>query len=157
MRVKFGNATKDVSILEVTAENYIVPEGEKGTYHCKIEQRSFNPVTGVRQSRPRIQKFEPKMWPATLRNLKQQGWFVEVLYDPTAYLKEQEEKAGKTAQQIAEAKAKAAAEAKKAEREAIKKELLEELKAAGVIPAKGGKKGGKKGNEEPTDGGSTEK
>ena len=63
MRVKYGNTTKDVSILEVTPENYIVPKGEEGVYHCRIEQKSFNASTGERQSRPRIQKFEPKMWP----------------------------------------------------------------------------------------------
>ena len=144
MRVKYGNATKDVPILEVTPENYIVPKGEEGTYHCRIEQRQFNPRTGQRLSKPFIQKFEPKTWAATARNLRQQGWEIDILYDPTNYLKEQEEKANLTAQQIAAAKAKAEAERKAAERQALKEELLAELKAAGVIPAKKEAKGGKK-------------
>ena len=96
MRVKFGNTTKDVSILEVTPENYIVPKGEEGVYHCRIEQKSFNASTGERQSRPRIQKFEPKMWPMLCRNLKLQGWTVEVMHDPTEWIKQQEEKAAMT-------------------------------------------------------------
>ena len=33
MRVKFGNSIKDVPLLEVTKENYIVPRGEEDTYH----------------------------------------------------------------------------------------------------------------------------
>ena len=74
MRVKFGNATKDVPIVEVTAENYIVPRGEEDTYHCKIEQTQYNPRNGKRLSRPRIQKFESKMYPQVARNLRQQGW-----------------------------------------------------------------------------------
>ena len=51
MRVKFGNATKDVPIVEVTAEHYIVPRGEEDTYHCKIEQTQYNPRNGKRLSR----------------------------------------------------------------------------------------------------------
>ena len=92
MRVKFGNATKDVPIVEVTAENYIVPRGEEDTYHCKIEQTQFNPRNGKRLSKPRIQKFDAKMFPSLLRNLKLQGWDVEVLHDPTEYLAEVERK-----------------------------------------------------------------
>ena len=92
MRVKFGNATKDVSLLEVTKENYIVPRGEEDTYHCRIEQTQFNPRNGQRVSRPRIQKFNAKMYPSIARNLRQQGWDIEVLYDPTEFLKAQEEK-----------------------------------------------------------------
>ena len=92
MRVKYGNTTRDVSILDVTPENYIVPNGEEGTYHCRIEQTQFNPRNGKRVSRPRIQKFEAKMFPSILRNLKLQGWDVDILHDPTEFLKEQEAK-----------------------------------------------------------------
>ena len=91
MRVKFGNSTKDVPILEVTRDNYIVPRGEEDTYHCKIEQTQFNPRNGKRQSKPRIQKFDAKMYPTIARNLRQQGWDIEVLYDPTEYLRKQAE------------------------------------------------------------------
>ena len=133
MRVKFGNSTKDVSVLEVTKENYIVPKGEEGTYHCRIEQTQFNPRNGKRISRPRIQKFDAKMYPSILRNLKQQGWDVEVLYDPTEFLKEQEEKR-QAMQELTYKERKEAEERRKAEeRKALKEEILKELKEAGMI------------------------
>ena len=158
MRVKFGNGTKDVGILEVTPENYIVPEGEKGTYHCRIEQTQFNQRTGKRLSVPVIQKFEPKMWPMLKRNLKQQGWDIEVLYDPTAWLKQQAEALEQAKALNAKNKAEAAAKAREAEKQALKAEIIAELKAAGMLkaPTKGNGKG-KNDNKEPKDGGSTEK
>lgn len=136
MRVKFGNTTKDVDILEVTPENYIVPKGEEGSYHCRIEQTNFNPRTGKRNSVPRIQKFEAKMWPMLKRNLKLQGWDIDVLYDPTDYLKKKEEEAQLTLEQRIKKQQEAEEAKKKAEREALKKELLEELKKEGLVPAK---------------------
>jgi hypothetical protein len=133
MRVKYGNTTRDVSILEVTAENYIVPKGEEGTYHCRIEQTQFNPRNGKRVSRPRIQKFDAKMYPSILRNLKLQGWDVEVLHDPTEFLKEQEEKR-QAMQDLTYKERKEAEERRKAEeRKALKEEILKELKEAGMI------------------------
>ena len=156
MRVKFGNATKDVPILEVTPENYIVPKGEEGTYHCRIEQRQFNPRTGQRLSKPFIQKFEPKTWAATARNLRQQGWDIEVLYDPSEFLAEREAKRAEMRDLTFKQRQEAEAKRKAAERKALKDEILAELKAAGMLkaPAKNGKKG--KNAEEPKDGGSTE-
>jgi hypothetical protein len=133
MRVKYGNTTRDVSILEVTADNYIVPKGEEGTYHCRIEQTQFNPRNGKRVSRPRIQKFDAKMYPSILRNLKLQGWDVEVLHDPTEFLKEQEEKR-QAMQELTYKERKEAEERRKAEeRKALKEEILKELKEAGMI------------------------
>jgi hypothetical protein len=133
MRVKYGNTTRDVSILEVTAENYIVPKGEEGTYHCRIEQTQFNPRNGKRVSRPRIQKFDAKMYPSILRNLKLQGWDVEVLHDPTEFLKEQEAKRLEM-QELTYKERKEAEERRKAEeRKALKEEILKELKEAGMI------------------------
>ena len=128
MRVKFGNATKDVPLLEVTAENYIVPKGEEDTFHCRIEQIQFNRNNGKRESRPRIQKFEAKMYPTIARNLRQQGYTIDVLYDPTEFLKERE------------------AKRKAEEKAALKAEILAELKEAGLLkPAtKGGNKKGDK-------------
>lgn len=148
MRVKFGNGFKDVGILEVTAENYIVPQGEEGHYHCRIEQRHFNADTGKRLSIPQIQKFEPKMWDMISRNLRQQGWTIEVLYDPTEYLKQ-------GAEVIEQQKKQAAAAAKAKERDELKKEILAELQAAGfeIKPKKENKpRGGKKKEEPKTDG-----
>ena len=146
MRVKFGNATKDVPIVEVTAENYIVPRGEEDTYHCKIEQTQYNPRNGKRLSRPRIQKFESKMYPSVARNLRQQGWDIEVLYDPTEFLAEREAKRAELRDLTFKQRQEKALAEKAAERQALKEEILAELKAAGMLkaPSKGGNKKGEK-------------
>lgn len=148
MRVKVSEGkTKDVAIIDVTPENYIVPDNEKHLYHCVIEIKKFDSETGKRLSIPRIQKFGKKGYENSIaENLKKQGYTITVLHDPNEYVKAQaEEKAARTAAQqkaaeekaAADAKAKAEAEAKaKAEeKEALKAEILAELKAAGVIPA----------------------
>ena len=135
MRVKFGNTTKDVPLLEVTAENYIVPRGEEDTYHCRIEQMQFNPRNGKRQSRPRIQKFDAKMYPSVARNLRQQGWDIEVLYDPTDFLREREAKRQQMQEMTYQQRKEAEAKKKAAERQALKDEILAELKAAGMLKA----------------------
>lgn len=146
MLVKFGNTTKDVPVLEVNAANYIVPKGEEGTVHCRIEQVQFNPNTGVRQSRPRIQKFEPKTWPGIQRILRQQGWTIDVLYDPTAWLKEKEEKERLSIEERVRLAQEAEARKKAEMKAALKAEILAELKEAGVIKAEESKetKGGSK-------------
>jgi hypothetical protein len=146
MRVKFGNATKDVPIVEVTAENYIVPRGEEDTYHCKIEQTQYNPRNGKRLSRPRIQKFESKMYPSVARNLRQQGWDIEVLYDPTEFLAEREAKRAEMRDLTFKQRQELEAKRKEAERKALKEEILAELHAAGMLkaPSKGGNKKGEK-------------
>jgi hypothetical protein len=146
MRVKFGNATKDVPIVEVTAENYIVPRGEEDTYHCKIEQTQYNPRNGKRLSRPRIQKFESKMYPSIARNLRQQGWDIEVLYDPTEFLAEREAKRAEMRDLTFKQRQEMEAKRKAAERQALKEEILAELHAAGMLkaPSKGGNKKGEK-------------
>ena len=135
MRVKFGNSTKDVPILEVTRENYIVPVGEEDTFHCRIEQTQFNPRSGKRISKPRVQKFDAKMYPAIARNLRQQGWDIEVLYDPTEYLKERAEKRQQQQEMTFQQRKEAEAKRKVAERQALKDEILAELKAAGMLKA----------------------
>ena len=156
MRVKFGNSIKDVPIVEVTPENYIVPKGEEDTFHCKIEQTQFNPRNGKRLSRPRIQKFEAKMYPSVARNLRQQGWDIEVLYDPTEFIAEREAKRAQLRDLTFQQRKELEEKKKAAERKALKDEILAELKAAGMLkaPAKNVKKG--KNAEEPKDGGSTE-
>ena len=133
MRVRFGNGTKDVPLIEVTRENYIVPQGEENTYHCRIEQKQFHPRTGKRLSVPRIQKFDAKMFTSLQRNLKMQGWDVEILYDPTEFLKEQEAKVAEMKQLTYQQRKELEAARKKQEREAMKKEILEELKAEGLL------------------------
>lgn len=133
MRVKFGNTTKDVPIVEVTAENYIVPRGEEGTYHCRIEQKQFDQRSGKRLSKPRIQKFDAKMYPAIARNLRQQGWDIEVLYDPTDFLQEQEAKRQERETLTIQQRKELEEKRKAAERKALKDEILAELKAAGML------------------------
>lgn len=136
MRVKFGSGTKDVPLTEVTPENYIVPEGEENTYHVIQEITTFNQRTGKRMSKPRVQKYGAKEYPAIARILKQQGYDITVLYDPTKYL---------AAQAEAEAERKALTTQKKreleqrkyeAEKAKVKAEILAELKEAGIIPQK---------------------
>ena len=61
MRVKVSEGkTKDVAIIDVTPENYIVPDNEKHLYHCVIEIKKFDSETGKRLSIPHIQKFGKK-------------------------------------------------------------------------------------------------
>ena len=147
MRVKFGNATKDVPIVEVTAENYIVPRGEEDTYHCKIEQTQFNPRNGKRMSRPRIQKFDAKMYPQVARNLRQQGWDIEVLYDPTEFLAQREAKRAELRDLTFKQRQELAEKKKQAEKQALKDEILAELHAAGMLKKPTQPKGGNKKGE----------
>ena len=154
MRVKFGNTTKDVPILEVNAANYIVPQGEEGTYHCRIEQQQFDPRSGKRLSRPRIQKFEAKSWPTIKRNLQQQGWEIDVLHDPTDWLRKQQEEREKSEAERVRAAREAEEKRKAEERKALKDEIIAELREAGMLKdaepngdgkAKSETKGGSKG------------
>ena len=135
--------------MEVTAENYIVPRGEEDTYHCKIEQTQFNPRNGKRLSRPRIQKFESKMYAQIARNLRLQGWDIEVLHDPTEFLAAREAKRAELRDLTYKQRQEQEAKRKEAEKKALKDEILAELKAAGMLkaPSKGGSKGGKKGDK----------
>ena len=136
MRTKDG---RDLPVLDITADNYIVPQGEEMTVHAKIEVRQFDPKTGNRISTPRIQKFGMKEWQSVMQSsLRKQGYTVEILHDPFKFA--QEHAAQVVAAQAAKAQAaKEAAEAKKAAelaaiKEQAKAELMAELKAAGVIP-----------------------
>lgn len=135
--------------MEVTAENYIVPRGEEDTYHCKIEQTQFNQRNGKRLSRPRIQKFEAKMYAQIARNLRLQGWDIEVLHDPTEFLAAREAKRAELRDLTYKQRQEQEAKRKEAEKKALKDEILAELKAAGMLkaPSKGGGKGGKKGDK----------
>ena len=122
MRVKVSEGkTKDVEIIDVTPENYIVPDNEKHLYHCVIEIKKFDSETGKRLSIPRIQKFGKKGYENSIAdNLKKQGYTITVLHDPNEYMK---------------AKAEADAKARAEEKAALKAEILAELKAAGFISA----------------------
>lgn len=104
-------------VSEITAENYLVEEREKGFFHCKLEIKAFNPNTGERLSHPFIQKFDAKGFEQMLFNLKKLGYSVEILHDPTHKVKEA------PAETAVEADAETAADVRKA------KEMAKKLKA----------------------------
>ena len=117
MKVKFNEGIKDVPITEVTADNYIVPDKEQGDYHVVLE----------------VKQFDPKTWNTVGRVLRQQGYDITILHDPTEWNKKQAEKAAKSAAERAEQAKKAEEQRKAAERAAMKAEIIEELKAEGLI------------------------
>lgn len=153
MQVRTGEGQiKDVNILDVTPENFIVPKGEEDCYHCRIEVKKFNQDTGERISKPRMQVFGKKFFESFgLHNLRKQGFTVDVMHDPNKWLQENEAKLEAEKQKKAEAGAKAKAEAaeaeKKAMKEAMKAEILAELKAEGLLAT--AEKSGRKSKETP--------
>ena len=151
MRTEEGQI-KDVNILDVTPENFIVPKGEEDCYHCRIEVKKFNQDTGERISKPRMQVFGKKFFESFgLHNLRKQGFTVDVMHDQNKWLQENEAKLEAEKQKKAEAGAKAKAEAaeaeKKAMKEAMKAEILAELKAEGLLAT--AEKSGRKSKETP--------
>lgn len=99
---------RDTPIERLTPENYIVPTGEERFYHVVIEVRQFDPKTGRRISKPRVQKFGKKSFDANIcASLQKQGYDVLILHDPTEWMKAQKAKAAATAKAEAEAKAQA--------------------------------------------------
>ena len=151
MRTEEGQI-KDVNILDVTPENFIVPKGEEDCYHCRIEVKKFNQDTGERFSKPRMQVFGKKFFESFgLHNLRKQGFTVDVMHDPNKWLQENEAKLEAEKQKKAEAGEKAKAEAaeaeKKAMKEAMKAEILAELKAEGLLAT--AEKLGRKSKETP--------
>lgn len=121
---------KDVNILDVTPENFIVPKGEEDCYHCRIEVKKFNADTGERVSKPRMQVFGKKFFESYgLHNLRKQGYTVDIMHDPNDWIKANEEKkAFEEAQKAAEEEQKKA-EALEAEKAKMKAELKESMKA----------------------------
>lgn len=157
MRVKVNDGrTKDVGLLDVTPENFIVPKGEENCYHCRIEVVKFHGETGERLSKPRIQVFGKKYFETFgLHDLRTLGFRVDILHDPNVWEAANKEKIEANKRAKAEAGAKAAAEAKAAEREQMKAEIIAELKAAGVIPEET-KRPGRKPKAEKTEETATE-
>lgn len=129
MKVRFNGGIKDVPLSEVTEANYIVPQREERHWHVLQEKVEFDRNTGKRLSRPALQKYDTKSYPATLKYLKDAGYTITVLHDPVkwaqqhAAAKAQEEAQRKAAQQAA------AAAKLQAEREAMKAKLRKELQA----------------------------
>lgn len=127
------NTGRDLPVEKITKDNYSVPKGEEKLYHAVIEVKKFNADTGDRQSIPRIQKFGSKAFKTILKNLKKQGFTVDILHNPTEWLAEKKEAQTTTALERA-TKNKEAAEEKKALelqtlKDELRKELLAELKA----------------------------
>lgn len=130
---------RDTPIEKLTADNYVVPKGEERYYHAVIEVVQFDPKTGVRLSKPRVQKFGKKMFEAHVRtSLHKQGYSVTILHDPTVWLKEQQELAAKV-------KAEQEAEREKAEQEkfdaAVAAAVAKELAKLKEPAEKKGRKG----------------
>lgn len=121
---------RDTPIEKLTPENYIVPKGEEMDYHAVIEVRQFDPKTGNRISKPRVQKFGKKIFEAhVVDSLRKQGYTVTILHDPNVWFKEQVEKAEQQAKEQAEAKAKAEQEKFDAAVAAAVAKVLAEQKA----------------------------
>lgn len=121
---------KDLPVLEITPENYLVPRGEERFYHVKMEIKSFDQHTGERLSHPFIQKFSRVDFEGGMMSvLRQQGYDMVILHDPKAWMEQHAAELNKSkAQKYAEAKAKAEAE-KEVLKEQIRQELLAEMKA----------------------------
>lgn len=124
---------KNVSIMAITPENYLVPAGEERLYHVKLEVKSFDHRSGERLSHPFIQKFSRIDFEnGRMSMLRQQGYDIVILHDPKVWMEEHAAELQAAKLDRAErAKAKAEAEReemKAALREELKQELLAEMK-----------------------------
>ena len=139
---------RDTPIEKLTPDNYIVPKGEEKDYHAVIEVRQFDPKTGNRLSKPRVQKFGKKIFEAHVGDsLRKQGYTVTILHDPNVWLKEQAEQAEKAKAEAEKAKAKAEQEKfDAAVAAAVAKALAEQ--AAKAEPAEQAKKPGRPAKSE---------
>ena len=128
---------RDTPIERLTPDNYIVPKGEERQYHAVIEVVQFDPKTGKRISRPRVQKFGKKSFEASIQaSLRKQGYTVTILHDPNTWIAEQKEQAAAKAKSEAEAKAKAEQEKFDAAVAAAVAKALAERNAAEPAAAK---------------------
>ena len=121
---------RDYPIEKITPDNYVVPKGEEKDYHAIIEVVQYDPKSGRKLSRPRVQKFGKKQFETNVAaSLRKQGYTITILHDPNVWISEQQAKA---AQAKAEAeKAKAEAEQKRfdaAVAAAVEKALAEKAK-----------------------------
>lgn len=116
----------------LTPETYVVPKGEERYYHALIEVKQFDPKTGQRISRPRVQKFGKKIFDRVVRDaLMKQGYEVTILHNPTEWIKAQAAHQAASAKAAREAKEKAEAEKMQAAIDAaVAKALAEREKAA---------------------------
>ena len=99
---------RDTPIEKLTPDNYLVPKGEEKSYHAVIEVVQYDPKTGKKLSKPRVQKFGKKQFETNVLNsLRKQGYTITILHDPNEWIKEQQEKAAKAKAEQDASKAKA--------------------------------------------------
>jgi hypothetical protein len=87
-------------------------------------------------STPRIQKYGAREFKDLSRNLKQQGYELTILYDPTEYLRKQAEELEAQRNLTAEKKRELEQKRREAEKAQMKAEILAELKEQGIITSK---------------------
>lgn len=110
---------KDVDLSQVTKENYIVSETEKGFYHVVMEVKQYDPKTGAKISVPRLQKFNAPTFKKLRDNFERQGYTMNILYDPTEYIKAKGETFAQQRANAAQDSIKAAVAAALAEQEKV--------------------------------------
>ena len=130
---------RDFPIEKITPENYVVPKGEEKDYHAIIEVVQYDPKSGRKLSRPRVQKFGKKQFETSvLASLRKQGYTVTILHDPNTWIAEQQAKAAQAKAEAEQAKAKAEKERfDAAVAAAVEKALAEREKTD--KPGKGGR------------------
>lgn len=134
MKVKFEGGIKDVPLKEVTAANYIVPQGEERSWHVIQEKKEYDRNTGKQLSRPVLQKYDTKCYPQTRKYLMDAGYTITVLHDPIQWA-QQHQQAQVRAQEQRNAGMLAAERAK------MKAEIMAEIKAEfDIKPKKATKK-----------------
>lgn len=129
---------KDTPILGLTPENYIVPKGEERSYHAVIEVVQFDPKSGKRISKPRVQKFGKKMFEShILASLRKQGYSITILHNPNEWIEAEKARKAESAKAAAAAKAKAEQERfDAAVAAAVAKELAKREKAETKKPGR---------------------
>lgn len=136
---------RDVNLDELTAENYVCPQGEEMSYHAVIEIKQFNPKTGKRISTPQLQIFGKKMWETIVHSsLKKQGYDIKIVHDPRKWIEEYNQKVAA----MQAAKVESAKKQREADKAAMKAEILAELKAAGMLGDAEPKKAGRPKKEQ---------
>lgn len=145
-----GKSGKNLSVLEMTADEYVCPRGQELLFHVKLENKHFDSKTGERTSKPRIQKFGRKAFNSMLYpSLRRLGYEIEILHDPEEWIKQHGDP--RTSARKREAKPSFDVEKMKAElREQLKAELREELEAEMASPKKN-KKAKPEEGPEPAD------
>jgi len=95
---------RDTPIEKLTPDNYIVPKGEEKDYHAVIEVVQYDPKTGKKISKPRVQKFGRKTFEShVFASLRKQGYEITILHDPNDWIKAQQAKAAERAKENAAA------------------------------------------------------